>query len=177
MSVPPPSPRPGAPPAAPAEAPAPWPVRLLGAALLVAAVAALGSAATAPEIPGWYQGLAKPAWTPPNQVFPIAWTTLYALMAVTLFRLWGRPPGTPGRKRAIALFLAQLALNAVWSPVFFALHAPWPALVIVLALLVTLAMAMRAALAVDKVAGWLLLPYLAWVCYASTLNAAIAVMN
>lgn len=154
-----------------------WPLRLAVCAVLVAGVAALGSAVTAPEIPTWYRNLAKPFWTPPNWLFPIAWTTLYALMGVALFRLWGRPPGTPGRRRAIALFLAQLALNAAWSPVFFALHAPVPALAIVLALVAVLALASRAALRVDRIAGWLLLPYLAWVCYASTLNAAIAVMN
>ncbi|MBB6306717.1 TspO/MBR family protein [Xanthobacter tagetidis] len=152
-------------------------IRFFAVAGLITAVALSGSAVTTPQIPGWYQGLAKPFWTPPNGLFPIAWTTLYALMGVALLRLWGKPPQTPGRTRAIVLFLAQLALNAAWSPVFFGLQAPWPALAIILLLIATLALAIKAAREVDKIAAWLLLPYLAWLCYASTLNAAIAVMN
>lgn len=152
-------------------------VRFFAVAGLITAVALLGSAVTAPQIPGWYQGLAKPFWTPPNWLFPIAWTTLYALMGVALLRLWGKPTQTPGRNWAIGLFLAQLALNAAWSPVFFGLQAPWPALAIIVLLIATLALTIKAARPVDRIAAWLLLPYLAWVCYAFTLNAAIAVMN
>lgn len=145
--------------------------------VLMAAVAGIGSASTAPRIAGWYAGLAKPAWTPPDWVFPIAWTLLYALMAVALYRMWSLPPGTAGRRRALFLFLGQLALNAAWSPVFFGLEAPWAGLAVIVLLVLVLLAAARAAFRVDTVAGWLLVPYVLWVCYASALNAAIAVLN
>lgn len=144
---------------------------------LMAGVAAIGVAVTAPQIPGWYAALAKPAWTPPNWAFPVAWTVLYALMAVALFRLWSLAPGTAGKRSAIGLFLGQLALNALWSPVFFGLEAPWAGLGVIVALVAVLGRTLVAVFAVDTLAGWLLVPYLLWVCYASTLNAAIAVLN
>ncbi|QRG09519.1 tryptophan-rich sensory protein [Xanthobacter dioxanivorans] len=152
-------------------------LRLLGCLLLVAAVALVGGAVTAPAIPGWYQGLVKPAWTPPNPAFPVAWSVLYLLMGLALFRLWDRVPPSQQRSTAIRLFLAQLALNALWSPVFFGLHAPRAGLAVIAVLIVVLALAVRAAFRVDRTAGGLLVPYLAWVCYASTLNAAIVVLN
>lgn len=152
-------------------------LRLVACFALVALVSLLGAAVTYPAIPSWYAGLEKPAWTPPNSVFPVVWTALYALMAVALWRLWDRAPESPARIRAIGLFLIQLALNAAWSPVFFGLHAVWAGLVVILALLVALAAALRAALQADEVAPWLLVPYLLWVAYAATLNGAIAALN
>ena len=152
-------------------------LRLLGCVVLMMAVGAVGGAVTSPAIPAWYEGLVKPGWTPPNAAFPIVWTLLYLMMAVSLWRLWDKVPPSTARSVAIGLFLAQLALNAIWSPVFFGLHAPRAGLAIVLALVVTLAFAMRAAFRVDRPAGWLLVPYLAWVCYASSLNAAIVALN
>ncbi|MEP9354181.1 TspO/MBR family protein [Xanthobacter sp. KR7-65] len=152
-------------------------LRLLACLALVAVVGGIGGAVTAPAIPTWYEGLAKPAWTPPNMAFPIAWTLLYILMAVALWRLWDKVPPSAGRTLAISLFLGQLALNAVWSPVFFGLHAMDAALFIIVALVVALAFTVRAAFRVDTAAGWLLVPYLAWVCFATTLNAGIAALN
>ncbi|MFG1421958.1 TspO/MBR family protein [Roseixanthobacter liquoris] len=152
-------------------------LRLLACLALVALVSLLGGATTAPQIPTWYTTLSKPAWTPPNAVFPIAWTLLYLMMAVCLWRLWDKVPPSPARHRAILLFLLQLALNAIWSPVFFGLHAIWPGLLIILTLLVALLATLRACFRVDALAGWLLVPYLIWGCYAASLNAAIAVLN
>lgn len=151
--------------------------RLLACLALVAAVAAVGGAVTGPQIPTWYSGLAKPAWTPPDRLFPIAWTVLYALMAVSLWRLWDRAGPSAERARAVRLFLAQLALNALWSPVFFGLHWLWGALAVLALLVAVLAATLRAAVRVDPVAGLLLVPYLAWLCYAFSLNAAVAVLN
>lgn len=153
-----------------------WARLVLSVALMVG-VAAIGSAATAPRIAGWYAALAKPAFTPPNWVFPLAWTVLYGLMAVALFRLWSRPAQTAGRRGALILFLAQLAVNAIWSPIFFGLKAPGAGLAVIVLLVLVLVPTIRAAFAVDRVAGWLLVPYLLWVCYACALNAAIVVLN
>lgn len=151
--------------------------RLVLAVGLCLAVGALGSLATTPKIPTWYAGLAKPSWTPPDWAFPIAWTTLYVLMAVALWRLWQLHAPSPERRRAIGLWLVQLALNAVWSPIFFGWEAPGAALVVVAALWLAIAATIGACLRIDRIAAWLLVPYLAWVSYATSLNAAIVALN
>lgn len=151
--------------------------RLVIAVGLCLAVGAVGSLATAPKIPTWYAGLAKPGWTPPDAVFPIAWTTLYVLMAVALWRLWQLHAPSPERRRAVLLWFAQLALNALWSPVFFGMEAPGAALVIVVVLWLAIAATIFACARIDRIAAWLLVPYLAWVSYATTLNVAIVVLN
>jgi len=151
--------------------------RLVVAVGLCLAVGAVGSLATTPKIPTWYAGLAKPAWTPPDAVFPIAWTTLYVLMAVALWRLWQLHTPSPERRRAILLWFLQLALNAIWSPVFFGMEAPGAALVVVIALWLAIAAAIWASARIDRMAAWLLAPYLAWVSYATALNAAIVALN
>ncbi|MEJ0095873.1 MAG: TspO/MBR family protein [Methylocella sp.] len=150
----------------------------LGACLvLCAGVAAIGGLATVPQIGGWYAGLAKPPWTPPNSVFPIAWSILYFLMALSLWRLWDRATPSIPRRRALSLFMAQLALNAMWSPIFFGLHAISAGLAIILALVVLVAATILQSAKTDRLAAILLIPYLVWVCYAMTLNVAIAALN
>lgn len=151
--------------------------RLLLCVMLCLGIGVLGSIVTRPEIPAWYATLVKPSWTPPPFVFPIAWTTLYILMAVSLWRLWDRAPPSPVRRSAITWFLIQLALNAAWSPVFFGWHGIRSALVIIVALLVAIVMTMFAASRADKPAVYLLAPYLVWVAYATALNASIVAMN
>jgi tryptophan-rich sensory protein len=152
-------------------------VRLLVCLVVCLGIGIVGSVFTRPEIAGWYAGLAKPSWTPPPFVFPIAWTTLYVMMAVALWRLWDRvPPSTP-RRYAIALFALQLALNAIWSPVFFGWHGLRSGLVIIVAMAVMIAATIWAAVRIDRPAAALLVPYLCWVLYASTLNAGIVALN
>lgn len=152
-------------------------VRLAACAILLAGVSALGALATYPQIPGWYAGLVKPGWTPPNAAFPIVWTALYALMALALWRLWDRAPESPARRPAALLFLAQLALNAAWSPLFFGLHAVALGFAVILVLVVLVAATIHAAFRADEVAGWLLVPYLPWLLYAAALNGAILFLN
>ncbi|WP_342455453.1 TspO/MBR family protein [Aquabacter sediminis] len=149
-------------------------LRAATCALLMVAVAAIGGAVTSSQIPTWYATLPKPSFTPPNAVFPVAWTILYFMMGICLWRLWDRAPDSPARRPAIALFLVQLALNFAWSPVFFALHAVWAAFAIIVVLILVLAATMRFAFRADALAGWLLVPYLLWVCFASLLNGSIA---
>lgn len=151
--------------------------RLALCLLLCLGVGILESYVTRPEIPVWYAALAKPWWTPPPVVFPIAWTVLYILMAVSLWRLWDRAAPSAPRATAIIWFLIQLALNAAWSPVFFGWHGTRTALVIIIGLLIAIVMTMIAASRADKSAAWLLAPYLAWVAYATTLNAGVVAMN
>lgn len=151
--------------------------RLVLCLLLCLGIGLLESAVTRPEIATWYAALAKPSWTPPPFVFPIAWTILYVLMAVSLWRLWDRAAPSAARRSAITWFLIQLALNAAWSPVFFGWHATRAALVVIVALFFAIVMTMIAASRADKPASWLLAPYLAWIAYATTLNAGVVAMN
>ncbi|MBM3357182.1 MAG: tryptophan-rich sensory protein [Betaproteobacteria bacterium] len=148
--------------------------------LALAAWVALSFAAAAPGIawpPGeWYAQLAKPAWTPPNWVFGPVWTALYAMMGVAAWRVWRRG-GFAKARGALPLFLAQLALNAAWTPAFFGLHLPGVAFAIIAVLWLAIAATARAFLRHDRVASLLLLPYLVWVSYAAALNLALWRMN
>jgi tryptophan-rich sensory protein len=145
-------------------------------------VAALGSIATFQNVEGWYAEADKAFWTPPNLVFGPVWTVLYTLMSVAAWLVW-REPGSRERTRALAVYIAQLALNAIWTPVFFGLYpvtgvtALWFALAIILALDVMVLVTMLRFWPVRRAAAVLLIPYWAWVLYATTLNAALAIMN
>jgi tryptophan-rich sensory protein len=153
-------------------------LRLVACLALCFAVAVSGALVTRPEIPRWYAFLAKPAWTPPNWVFPVAWNILYALMAISLWRLWERArERATDASYAIALFLTQLALNAAWSPIFFGLHAIRGGLAVIVGIAIALTATILVAFRVDRLAALLLLPYLAWILYAGSLNVAIAAMN
>jgi len=152
-------------------------VRLALSLLLCLAVGGLEGLVTRPEIPAWYAGLAKPPWTPAPLVFPIAWTVLYVLMAVSFWRLWDQETRSAARTKAMIWFLVQLAVNALWSPVFFGWHGTRTALVIIIALLVAIAATMIAASRVERLAAWLLAPYLLWVAYATTINIGVVAMN
>ena len=142
---------------------------------LVAAVSAAGSLVTVPKISGWYAALAKPAFNPPAWVFGPVWSTLYVLMAVAAWRIWSMTG--PRRVEALWLYGAQLALNAAWSQVFFGLERPGWALAVILALLATVAVTTWRFWSIDRIAGWLMLPYVAWVAFASVLNGTIVRLN
>ncbi len=151
--------------------------RLALSLLLCLAVGAAEGLMTRPEIPTWYAGLVKPFWTPAPLVFPIAWTILYVLMAVSFWRLWDLETRSAARTKAMIWFLIQLALNALWSPVFFGWHGTRTALVIIIALFIAIAATMAAALRVERLSAWLLAPYLLWVAYATTINLGVVALN
>ena len=151
--------------------------RFLVAVVPVVAASGLGSLVTRPNIPTWYAGLAKPAFTPPNWAFPVAWTILYALMALALWRILSLPADRPGRKGAVTAFFVQLALNMLWSFAFFGAQSPILGLVVILALIIAIVATIRAFWPLDRVAAWLLVPYLAWVLYATVLNGTVWYLN
>lgn len=132
---------------------------------------------TVPAVRDWYPTLTKPSWTPPDWLFPIAWSILYAMMAIAVWLVWRHPAATPWRDRAIGLWWLQLGLNLAWSLLFFGQREPLLALVDVLllwfAILATIAVFNR----VERLAAWLMVPYLLWVSYATAVNAAIVGMN
>jgi tryptophan-rich sensory protein len=121
----------------------------------------------------WYAGLVKPSFNPPGWIFGPVWTVLYALIAVAGWRVWQRDRfGSPMR-----LWWAQLSLNFLWSPVFFAAHRIGLALVIVLLMLAAILTFIIVSWRQDRVAAWLFVPYAAWVAFASMLNGAIWMLN
>lgn len=139
-------------------------------------VSGLGGAITATSVGGWYQDLARPAFTPPDSVFPPVWTALFVLMAVAGWRVW-RFPGGEARAAALNWFGAQLVLNLLWSVIFFGLREPLWALVEVVLLLGAITGTIRAFWLLDRWAALALAPYLAWVGFAAVLNAAIVWLN
>jgi tryptophan-rich sensory protein len=142
---------------------------LLGWLLAAFAAGAVGAVASV-DAASFYAQLSKPSWAPPARVFGPVWSALYALMGVAAWLVW-RSPGANGR--ALALFAAQLAANALWSWLFFAWHRGALAAVevlVLLALIVATALAFRR---ISRLAALLLVPYLAWVGFASLLTWAV----
>jgi translocator protein len=142
---------------------------LLVFVLLALLVGGAASLFTAPAIPAWYAGLNTPEFTPPDWLFAPVWTALYVLMGVAASRVWK----ITGFGTAIAFWTAQLALNFLWSAIFFSLHQIGSALVEMGALWLTIAATLILFARRDRIAGLLFVPYLAWVSFAFALNLAI----
>ena len=139
-------------------------------------IGALGAVSTASSVDTWYAGLNKPSWNPPGSIFGPVWTTLYLMMGVSVWLVWRRRHEVETRA-AMMLFGLQMILNAAWSALFFGMQRPgWAAAEIVvlwLAIVATIAVFAR----ISKPAAWLLVPYLAWVSFASFLNFTIWRLN
>ncbi len=120
----------------------------------------------------WYRHLAKPWFNPPNWVFGPVWTVLYLLIAVAGWQVW-----QAGNRRALVTWIVQMALNFLWSPLFFSAHAILPALVVILGMLAAILTFLARTGARDRVAFWCFVPYAVWVSYATLLNAAIWRLN
>ena len=134
--------------------------------------AALTGAIASVRAGDFYQQLSRPAWAPPAEVFGPVWSALYVLMAIAAWlvvRAWGWPRAQP----AIALYVLQLVLNALWTWLFFRWRLGWVAVVEILALWALLLLTVRAFWRVRRLAGGLLLPYLAWVTFAAALTYAV----
>lgn len=130
----------------------------------------LGSFFTISSIPTWYTTLNKPLLSPPNWVFAPVWTTLYILMGISLYLVW-RKTHVP------SVFWVQLILNATWSIVFFGLKSPILALVDIVVLWLAIFLTIKSFYKINKLAGNLLIPYLAWVSFATILNLSIVILN
>lgn len=126
----------------------------------------------------WYESLTRPAWTPPSWVFGPVWTLLYLLMGIAAWRVWAKHGfGERRTRRALVLFLAHLLLNAAWTWIFFGMHLLTAAAVEIVVLWAVIVILVALFFRLDRAAGTLLLPYLLWVTYASTLSIGFAVMS
>lgn len=146
---------------------------LLGFLLVTFAVAGVTGMATSGTVRDWYPTIVKPSWNPPAWLFGPVWTVLYAMMAVSAWLVWRRA----GWSGALAWFAVQLALNAVWSPLFFGLHRIDLALVDIALLWCAIGGTVVAFWKVSPLAGGLLIPYLAWVSFATVLNFTLWRLN
>jgi tryptophan-rich sensory protein len=151
----------------------PWLVAWLALSLLAGVV---GGLATASSVGDWYPTLDRPPWTPPNGVFGPVWTLLYLAMGTAAWLVWRRREAERV-SGALWLFAGQLVLNAAWSLIFFGLRSPGAAAVEVALLVLAVAATLLAFRRISRTAGWLLAPYLAWVCFAAALNLSIWLRN
>ena len=154
---------------------------LLGFLAASALVAGLGGLATASNVNGWYVAADKAPWSPPNWVFGPVWTILYIAMAVAAWLVWRRR--AEGTRPALTAYAVQLVLNLLWTPVFFGLYpalgtaALWIAFGIIVALMVAVAATVLLFGPISRTAGLLMLPYLSWLVFASSLNLWAALNN
>jgi len=151
------------------------------AMLLCLGAGVIGSFATETGLGSWYQTLIKPPITPPNVVFPIAWTTLYILMGLALYIIWSQPQKyrrDPELKKSALLFFAlQLILNIAWSFLFFGLESPILGLIGIFALIGMVSITIIKFYQLNKKAAYLMVPYLIWICFATILNLWIVILN
>jgi tryptophan-rich sensory protein len=142
---------------------------------LCAAAGGIGAIASA-DAPAFYAALVKPPWSPPPQVFGPVWTVLYLSMAVAAWLVW-RERGWARARGALGLFVLQLVLNALWSWLFFAWHRGALALADIVVLAALIVATLIAFARIRRLAAWLLVPYLAWVSFATALNYSVWRLN
>ncbi|OXB05779.1 TspO/MBR family protein [Flavobacterium pectinovorum] len=136
------------------------------------------SVVTRPSVETWYPTIVKPIFNPPNWIFMPMWTLLYILMAVAAGLVWDKiKEQNEAVKKALAFFLIQLTLNAIWSYLFFGLKNPMLALIEIALLWLMIYETYLKFIKINKTAGYLLIPYLAWVAFAAILNASIWWLN
>jgi len=145
--------------------------------VLCVTVGYLSGLVTRESILTWYVTLNKPSFNPPNWVFAPVWTLLYIMMGVAAGMVWTSNSDEQTTKKALGFFAIQLGLNALWSCLFFGLHNPLLALIEIILLWLMIFETYNMFKKINKTAGLLLLPYLAWVSFATILNASIWWLN
>lgn len=151
-----------------------WPLAV-GVCLLMGVGGALFS--SNPNLDAWYNNLNRPSFAPPNRVFGPVWTVLYIMMGLCAAAIWRRGLQTPGVRRALLLFMVQLFLNGIWTPLFFGAHAIGWALVDIVLLWMAIGLTIGAFYRVSHLAALGLLPYWGWVSFAAALNVAYWWLN
>ena len=151
--------------------------KLVASVVICQLAGVIGSIFTVSSIPTWYTSLEKPWFTPPNFVFGPVWITLYTLMGISLYLIWQKGPGKDDVRSALLAFFGQLAVNSVWSIVFFGLQSPFYALILIVFLWFLILLTIYKFYKLDKKAGLILVPYIAWVTIAALLNYYVWVLN
>jgi len=148
-------------------------IKFLVSIIICQLAGVIGAVFTTPEINSWYKSLNKPSFNPPSWVFGPAWTMLFILMGISLYIVWSKKISF----RNILIFAIQLAINILWSVVFFGMHSPSAAFFVLLLLWVAILFTIINFYKVSKIAAWLLVPYILWVSFAGILNLAIFLLN
>lgn len=152
-------------------------LRLVAAITVSELAGIIGSLSTASAIPTWYAALVKPVFAPPNWVFAPVWTTLFLLMGIAAFLVWGKGWGRKGVRIALGLFGIQLVLNTFWSVIFFGQQGPGLAFLEIIFLWLAILATIIGFYKVSRPAAYLLVPYILWVSFAGYLNYSIWVLN
>lgn len=153
-------------------------LKIIAALIVCLSVGYSASVVTRPSIETWYVTLEKPIFNPPNWIFMPVWTLLYIFMAVAAGLVWDKiKVQSEEVKKALLFFLIQLILNAIWSYLFFGLKNPMLALVEIILLWLMIYETYLKFIKINKISGYLLIPYLAWVAFAAILNASIWWLN
>jgi tryptophan-rich sensory protein len=152
-------------------------IQLILAIIICNSVGVIGSVFTISSVDTWYAMLEKPFFSPPNWLFGPVWILLYTLMGISVFLILQKGWKKKQVKRAVGIFGFQLFLNAIWTPIFFGAHMISFAFAIILLLFAAIVATMRAFFPESRTAGWLLLPYLAWVGFAAVLNGSLWLLN
>jgi benzodiazapine receptor len=137
----------------------------------------VGSFSTMDSVSTWYADLAKPSFNPPDWTFGVVWPILYVMMGVAAFLIWNKGISSKQTKVALGLFMGQLVLNGLWTPIFFGLHMMGLALAEIILLWVAILVTIVAFWRISKPATYLLIPYILWVSFAIVLNASLWHLN
>lgn len=152
-------------------------IKLVVSILASFAAAGIGSLFTFKAIPNWYAALKKPPYTPPNWAFGPIWTTLYILMAISVFLVWQKGLAIHGALLAFILFWIQLVFNALWSIIFFGMKSKGGGVITIVVLWLLILATVITSFRVSGWAGALLIPYILWVSIALYLNIGVWVLN
>ncbi len=150
---------------------------LISAIVLCQLAGVTGSFFTVSSLTDWYAGLNKPAFNPPNGIFGPVWITLYTLMGISLYLVWEKHRQSRKFNYPLMVFCLQLVLNLLWSMIFFGFKNLGLAFGEIIILFVLIAYVIKLFKLIDKLAAWLLVPYLLWVGFAALLNFSIWQLN
>ncbi|MFH1696659.1 MAG: TspO/MBR family protein [Candidatus Diapherotrites archaeon] len=151
--------------------------RLIAAVVLCQLAGIIGAIFTTQAIGTWYAELARPEFAPPNWIFAPVWTVLFLLMGIALFIVWEKYKAGAEAKPALSIFGAQLALNVLWSVLFFGLQSPALAFAEIILLWLAIAATIALFYKISKPAAGLMVPYILWVSFAAFLNYSFWALN
>jgi len=152
-------------------------IKFIVSVLICQSAGIIGSLFTTPAISAWYVYLEKPNFSPPSWLFGPVWITLYTMMGISLYLIWQKKEDVKGAWSAIIFFVVHLLINSLWSIVFFGQKSVGGALVVIVILWLMIVTLIFVFYRINKIAGYLLAPYLLWVSFAAVLNYSIWRLN